>query len=90
MKINTIGSDGKHYVWIKKGEPISDRITLPTVKFGGGNIIIWGCMGMNGVGMLTEVQKRMDAVCRNYGPAYSPKYGRFMDSSGEGHFLARQ
>ena len=41
IKINRIGSDGKQYVWKKKGEPISDRITLPTVKYGGGNMMVW-------------------------------------------------
>ena len=39
----------------KRRVPISDRTTLPIVKFGGGNTIIWGCMDWNGVGMLTEV-----------------------------------
>ena len=59
-KINRIGSNGKQYVWKKKGEPISDRTTLPTVKYGGGNMMVWGCMGWNGVGILTEVEQRMD------------------------------
>jgi hypothetical protein len=58
-KINKIGSDGKQYVWKKKGEPISDRTTLPTVKYGG-NMMVWGYMGWNGVGML-KVEGRMDA-----------------------------
>ena len=39
-KINRIGSDGKVYVWKQRGESISDRTTLPTVKHGGG-IILW-------------------------------------------------
>ena len=29
-KINRIGSDGKVYTWKKKGEPLSDRITIPS------------------------------------------------------------
>ena len=33
----------------------------PTVKYRGGNIMVWGCMAWNGVGMLTEVEGRMDA-----------------------------
>ena len=62
-KINRIGSDGRVYTWKLKGEPISDRITTPTVKHGGGNnLMVWGCMGWNGVGVLTEVQGIMDAV----------------------------
>ena len=60
-KINRIGSDGHQYVWKQAGESISDRTTIPTVKFGGGNIMVWGCMGWNGVGMLAEVEGRMDA-----------------------------
>jgi DDE superfamily endonuclease/Transposase len=60
-KINRIGSDGKVYVWKKKGEAPTDRTTIPTVKFGGGNnLMVWGCMGWNGVGKLTEVIGKMD------------------------------
>jgi transposase len=60
-KINRIGSDGRDYTWKKKGEPLSDRTTTPTVKHGGGNnLMVWGCMGWNGVGVLTEVQGIMD------------------------------
>src|SRR5882724_1044103 len=34
----------------------------PTVKHGGGNnLMVWRCMGWNGVGKLTEVQGIMDA-----------------------------
>ena len=61
-KINRIGSDGHQYVWKKAGEPLSDRITQPTVKHGGGNIMVWGCMGWNGVGRLAEIEGRMDSA----------------------------
>ena len=61
-KINRIGSDGKVYVWKKRGESISDCTTSPTVKHGGGNnFMVWGCMGWNGVGMLIEVEGKMNA-----------------------------
>src|SRR5271155_5352150 len=61
-KINRIGSDGKVYVWKKRGESISDRTTTPTVKHGGvNNLMVWGCMGWNGVGKLIEVEEKMDA-----------------------------
>ena len=61
-KINRIGSDGRVYTWKLRGEPLSDRTTTPTVKHGGGNnLMVWGCMGWNGVGKLTEVQGIMDA-----------------------------
>ena len=60
-KINIFGSDGHQYVWKKKGEPLYDRTTTPAVKFRGGNLMVWGCMGLNGVGVLAEVEGRMDA-----------------------------
>jgi Transposase/DDE superfamily endonuclease len=60
-KINRYGSDGRQWVWKKRGEPLSDRTTTTTVKFGGGSIMVWGCMGWNGVGKLIEVQGKMDA-----------------------------
>ena len=61
-KINRIGSDGRVYTWKQRGEPLSDRTTTPTVKHGGGNnLMVWGCMGWNWEGKLTEVQGKMDA-----------------------------
>jgi hypothetical protein len=60
-KINRIGSDGRQYVWKRVGEPLSDRLTTPTVKHGGGSMMVWGCMGWNGVGLLTEIEGKMDA-----------------------------
>jgi hypothetical protein len=60
-KINRIESDGRDYTWKKKGEPLSNRTTILTVKHGeGSNLIVWGCMRWNGVGVLTEVQGIMD------------------------------
>ena len=61
-KINRIGSDGRTYTWKQRGEPLLDCTTTPTVKHGGGNnLMVWGCMGWNGVGKLIEVQGAMDA-----------------------------
>ena len=61
-KINHIGSDGKVYVWKQQGEPLSDCTITPTAKHeGGNNLMVWGCMGWNGVGKLVEVQGKMNA-----------------------------
>ena len=67
-KINRIGSDGKQYMWKLQGEGISDQTTTPTVKHGGGNnLMVWGCMGWNGVEKLVEVVEIMNAeqYCKN-------------------------
>ena len=60
-KISRIGSDERTYTWKKRGEPLSDITTTPTVKHGvGNNLIVWGGIGWNGVWVLTEVQEIMD------------------------------
>ena len=62
-KINRIGSDGRMHTWKEKGTLLSDQTTTPTVKHGGGNnLMVWGCMGWNGVGKLTEVERKMYTV----------------------------
>ena len=40
-KINCLGSDGKQWVWIEVGKPLSDRLVESTVKFGGVNVMMW-------------------------------------------------
>jgi hypothetical protein len=42
--INCLGSDRRKWVWKKKGEGLSDRLVSGTLKFGGGSLIVWGCM----------------------------------------------
>jgi transposase len=59
-KINRLGSDGRKWVWKKSGERLSDRLVEGTVKFGGGSVMIWGCMTWEGVGYATKIDGRMD------------------------------
>lgn len=59
-KINRLGSDGRKYVWKQVGEPLNDRLVEGTTKFGGGNLMMWGCMGWDGVGYACKIDGRMD------------------------------
>ena len=59
-KINCIGSDGKRWAWKKAGEGLSDRLVQGTVKFGGGSLMMWGCMIWEGVEMACKIKGRMD------------------------------
>ena len=59
-KINRLGSDGHKWVWKKAGEGLSDRVVQGTVKFGGGSVMMWGCMSWQGVGYATKIDGRMD------------------------------
>jgi transposase len=60
-KINRLGSDGRKWVWKKAGEGLSERTVEGTVKFGGGCIMVWGCMLWEGVGYACKIDGKMDA-----------------------------
>jgi hypothetical protein len=61
-KINRVGSDGKIYKYIKKGETgLEKHNARGTLKFGGGNIMIWGSMLHAGVGFMMTVDGRMNS-----------------------------
>ena len=40
----------RQHILRKKGSPLSKRMMQPTVKHGGGNIMVWGCMSISGPG----------------------------------------
>ena len=63
QRLIELGQMGRYvYVWKERGEQLSDWTTSPTVKHeGGNNLMMWSCMGWNGVGKLVEVQGKMDA-----------------------------
>src|SRR5258707_12185469 len=51
-----IWSDGRKWVWKKKGEGLSDRLVQGTLKYGGGHVMLWGCFGWGGVGYACKMQ----------------------------------
>ena len=40
MKINLFGSDGFKHVWQWPGEEYKDKCVMPTVRHGGGNVMV--------------------------------------------------
>jgi DDE superfamily endonuclease len=60
-KINQIGSDGRQWVWKRAGAPLQSQHILQTIKFGGGYVMIWGCMTTAGVGLMCRIEGKMDA-----------------------------
>ena len=59
-KINRINCDGIPYTWRTDNPVLQERDTITTVKFGGGDIIIWACMTWAGPGAMVKVEGRMD------------------------------
>lgn len=61
-KINFFGSDGVKWGWKKGNQSYDPRILSPTVKHGGGNIMIWGCMTWDGPGSVNKIEGKMDTA----------------------------
>jgi len=59
-KFNIFGCDGKGKVWRKVGTQLEIKNTVPTVKHGGGSVLVWGCMAASGVGNLVFIDQIMD------------------------------
>ena len=52
--------DGRVYVRRMAGEEFMEDCVQPTVKHGGGGIMVWGCINAKGVGFLTKVDGRLN------------------------------
>jgi hypothetical protein len=59
-KINRLGSDGQEWAWKRPGESLSPRLVKPTLKFGGGHVMIWGCMTWQGVGYACKIDGNLN------------------------------
>ncbi len=49
-------------VWRRKNAELHPKNTIPTVKHGGGNIMLWGCFSAKGPGRLICVKERMNGA----------------------------
>lgn len=59
-KINRFCSDGRSWCWFRDEQSRSVRMVQQTVKFGGGGVMMWGCMTSSGPGMMCRIEGRMD------------------------------
>ncbi len=61
-KIELFGRNSKRYVWRKPGTAHHLSNTVPTVKHGGGSIMLWGCFSAAGTGRLVAIEGKMNAA----------------------------
>ncbi|KAL0147018.1 hypothetical protein M9458_057542 [Cirrhinus mrigala] len=61
-KIELFGLNSKWYVWRKPGTAHHLSNTVPTVKHGGGSIMLWGCFSAARTGRLVAIEGKMNAA----------------------------
>lgn len=59
-KFNLFGNDCGGKVWRRKNEAMQAKNLMPTVKHGGGSVMVWGAMAASGVGSLVFIDGIMD------------------------------
>ncbi|KAK3517308.1 hypothetical protein QTP70_002953 [Hemibagrus guttatus] len=61
-KIELFGKNSTCRVWRRKNAELHPKNTIPSVKHGGGNIILWGCFSAKGPGRLIRVKERINGA----------------------------
>uniref|UniRef100_A0A674PB52 Tc1-like transposase DDE domain-containing protein n=1 Tax=Takifugu rubripes TaxID=31033 RepID=A0A674PB52_TAKRU len=61
-KIELFGHNAKQYVWRKSNTAHHPEHTIPTVKHGGGSIMVWACFSSAGTGKMVKIDGKMDGA----------------------------
>ncbi len=66
-KIQLFGINSTRRVWRRRNAAYDPKNTIPTVKHGGGNIMLWGCFSAKGTGQLHCIKGKMDGAMYRQG-----------------------
>ena len=59
--VELFGRNTQHHVWRKKGTAHQHQNLIPTVKYGGGSSMVWGCFAASGPEQLAIIDGRMNS-----------------------------
>ena len=61
-KIELFGINSTRRVWRKRNAEYNPKNTIPTVKHGGENLMLWRCFSVKGTGRLHRIKGRMNGA----------------------------
>lgn len=61
-KIELFGHQNRGHVWRKPNTAFQEKNLIPTVKHGGGSVMVWGCFATAGPGQLTIIESTMNSI----------------------------
>ncbi len=91
-KINIFGSDGFMRVWWQPTEEYKDKCVLPTIKHGGGCVMVWSCMSaaVTGEPQLIEGTMNANMYCDVLNPSLRRLGRRSVFQHDNSHCLAKE
>ncbi|KAI3369578.1 hypothetical protein L3Q82_024389 [Scortum barcoo] len=67
-KVELFGRCVSHYIWCKSNTAFQKKNIIPTVKYGGGSVMVWGCFAASGPGRLAVINGTMNSAVYQKNP----------------------
>uniref|UniRef100_A0A803JRB0 N-acetylgalactosaminidase, alpha- n=1 Tax=Xenopus tropicalis TaxID=8364 RepID=A0A803JRB0_XENTR len=61
-KVELFGRCVSRYIWRKSNTAFQKKNIIPTVKYGGGSVMVWGCFAASGPGRLAVIDGTMNST----------------------------
>ncbi len=74
-KFKLFGINSTRRVWRRRNAAYDPKNTIPTIKHGGGNIMLWGCFSAKGTGQLHRIKGTMDGAMYRQGQGIEASQG---------------